>query len=571
MRLGTLAAIAAAAIWTTLPAPLQAAGLSITNYQVVGQQSAAGKLSYVTYRADLLNSGSALGSVTAKVSTVDPFTVRVVPGQDALQFSPVPANTQVTSLNTFTILTDSTVPFDSSKLQWSFEFDANAPVANAGANRKAAVGTTVSLNGSGSTSPAGAPLSYKWTFASRPAGSFAILMDPSSVVASFVPDVQGAYVVTLTVGNGAGTSSANVTIDTASDPPPVANAGPNQTVAAGSTVTLNGSGSTSSGGPLTFTWTLITVPAGSIAVLAGANTANPSFVADKAGTYVAQLVVNDGALSSAPSTVTITTLVSKPVANAGLAQVVSPGSVVQLNGAGSTDAGGRALTYKWSLLSIPPGSGAVLSNPALVNPVFTADLAGTYVAQLVVNNGTLDSDPATVMITTTAVARPTANAGPNQSVPLNGVVQLNGSGTDPQNLPLTFLWNLISKPVGSHALLSNTTAANPTFIADAAGDFIAQLVVNNGSLNSLPSTVTISTACAPPVANAGPNQNVRVGATGNAGRERFRTCLPRFAHLFVVLHNASERQHRDALRGGFGLSKFRRRCRGHLCGATHRE
>lgn len=504
--------MAAVSILTTLPVQLRAAGLSITNYQVVSQQSAAGKQSYVTYRANLLNAGSALSSVTAQVSTLDPFTVRVVPGQDALQFSPVLANTQVTSLNTFTILIDSSVPFDPSKLQWTFEFDARAPVANPGANRKAAVGSQVSLNGSASTSPTGDALSYKWTFASRPAGSFAILIDTSNVLASFAPDVQGAYVVTLTVSNGAGSSSANVTISTVSDPPPVANAGANQTVSAGSKVTLNGSASTSSGGPLTYNWTLVTLPIGSMATITDGNSVSPSFVADKAGNYVAQLVVNDGALNSAPSSVTISTFVSKPVANAGLAQVVSSGSSVQLNGAGSTDAGGKTLTYRWSLLSAPPGSGAVLNSLTIVNPVFTADLVGTYVAQLIVNNGVVDSDPATVMITTTSIARPTANAGLNQSVAVNGAVQLNGSGTDPQNLPLTFLWTLVVLPTGSHAVLSNASIANPTFVADVAGDFIAQLVVNNGSLNSLPSTVTISTSCAPPVSNAGPNQSVRIGA-----------------------------------------------------------
>ena len=77
--------------------------------------------------------------------------------------------------------------------------------------------------------------------------------------------------------------------------PPVANAGPNQTVTLGATVVLNGSGSTSRCGcPLTYAWTLTSRPAGSTATLTGANTVSPTFVADKAGTYMAQLIVNDG-------------------------------------------------------------------------------------------------------------------------------------------------------------------------------------------------------------------------------------------------------------------------------------
>jgi hypothetical protein len=57
---------------------------------------------------------------------------------------------------------------------------------------------------------------------------------------------------------------------------------------------------------VTYSWSLITVPAHSKAVLSGVTTASPTFTADKAGTYVARLVVNDGTVNSAAATVTIT-------------------------------------------------------------------------------------------------------------------------------------------------------------------------------------------------------------------------------------------------------------------------
>ena len=255
----------------------------------------------------------------------------------------------------------------------------------------------------------------------------------------------------------------------------------------GSTVHLDGSKSSDvDGKPITYAWTLVEIPTGSGAHLSGANTVNPTFVADLVGTYTAQLVVNDGTLNSAPAFVTITTTPGNtaPVANAGPNQVVAAGATVQLDGSKSTDVDGNPITYAWSFNSIPSQSTAVLSNPTIVNPTFKADLSGTYIVQLIVNDGHLNSVPSTVTITSTAVLAPTANAGPNQFIVLGSTVTLSGSGTDPQNFPLTYHWSLISKPTNSTASLSNPALPNPTFAADLAGTFVAQLIVNNGVMNS---------------------------------------------------------------------------------------
>lgn len=502
---------------------LAADTLSIGNYQFIDSQRVTLTKYNVTYSASLINTGGALTAVTATLTTSDP-SVQVVPNRDTLNFAPVPANSQVASSNTFTILVDRSVPFDFSKLHWTFNTTGlPPPIANAGSDQNAIVGNTVTLNGSGSTNPSGVgTLTYNFTFMSRPAGSNATITNPTSVMPTFVPDVAGDYIVLLTVNNGTASSTATVKISTTSPVAPIANAGPNQTVNVGSTVTLNGSGSTDAGGkPLTYAFTITSRPANSNATLTNPTSVSPTFTADKPGSYTVQLIVNNGTSNSLPSTVIITTQCPAPVANAGMGSNINVGSVVTLNGANSTDVCGNPLTYQFSLITVPAGSNATLSSATAVNPSFTADKQGTYVAQLIVNNGQTSSAPVTVTFSTNQVLAPTAKltASPSTAPAINSVVTLDGTGsTDPNNpaLPLNYKFSLTTVPNGSTATLTNPNTAKPTFIADKPGTYVAQLIVNNGFVDSAPATLMITVQQPQaPTANPGPNQTVVAPATVN--------------------------------------------------------
>jgi len=181
------------------------------------------------------------------------------------------------------------------------------------------VGQTGTVDGTGSRDPEGSALTYSWAFVSRPAGSAAALTNPTSARPTFVPDVTGQFVVGLVVNDGSlnSTNTANVVITATAAPsvnqPPVANAGPAQAVTVGTTVTLDGSKSSDpNGDPLTYTWSFVSKPAGSAAALSDASAQKPTFTADVVGQYVVGLVVNDGKVSSASSTVTITVQVAPP-------------------------------------------------------------------------------------------------------------------------------------------------------------------------------------------------------------------------------------------------------------------
>jgi hypothetical protein len=115
--------------------------------------------------------------------------------------------------------------------------------------------------------------------------------------------------------------------------------------------------------------------------------------------------------------------------------------------------------------------------------------------------------------------RPVANAGPDQQVEVATRVLLDGiASSDPENDPINYQWRLISQPAGSAAVLETPMGRTASFIADQAGVYEVELQVrDNDSATGMSATVRI-TAIAPvtnrpPIAHAGPDQQVEVGTS----------------------------------------------------------
>ncbi len=374
-----------------------------------------------------------------------------------------------------------------------------APIANAGVAQSVLVSSVVTLDGSTSTDANSDLLTYVWSLATRPANSAASLSALNTAKPTFTADVGGTYVANLTVNDGKLNSSVATVSITAStaNAAPVADAGAAQSVVAGSVVTLDGSASSDANRDvLSYVWTLDARPAGSVAALTAGRSPTPVFVADMAGIYTASLTVNDGSVNSNAATINVTASVANaaPVANAGVAQNVVQGSVVTLNGNASSDANNDPLTYAWTLVARPVGSAATLSSGLSATPKFTADMGGTYVASLIVNDGKVSSSAATVSITVSlANAAPVASAGPALKAVTGTTVTLDGSSSyDANGDPLTFNWIFTTIPPGSAAVLNSATGIRPTFSADVSGTYVASLVVNDGKVNSTAKTVAIT-------------------------------------------------------------------------------
>ncbi|HEY3831251.1 MAG TPA: hypothetical protein VGO03_03080 [Acidimicrobiia bacterium] len=185
--------------------------------------------------------------------------------------------------------------------------------------------------------------------------------------------------------------------------------------------------------------------------------------------------VSDGTESTSDSyTVTGS---NAPTANAGPDQTgKTAGTVVTLDGSGSTDTNSGTPTYTWTQTA---GPAVTLSNSHAVKPTFTvagvtSPSGDTYTFQLTVSDGpTLQSSDSVNVTSTpstpTVAVTKSRSGGTCSNFCIGDVVTLTAGITNPDgNSPgdYTYAW---TQTGGRTTSLSSNTAANPTFILPPNG------------------------------------------------------------------------------------------------------
>ena len=202
---------------------------------------------------------------------------------------------------------------------------------------------------------------------------------------------------------------------------------------------------------------------------------------------------------------------TKPLAAAGSDRTVALGEIVALDASGSTDRDGDRLSYSWSFVSVPDGSGVRLSDPNALRPRFAVDLLGDYVVELSVSDGKGISVADRVVVST-ANARPVAVPRLDHAVRLGESVKLDGSAShDPDGDVPGYAWTLLEAPMRSTARLVGSKSAAPTLTPDVHGEYLVQLIVTDGVGASEPALIRLSTANSAPVADAGADVTVPIG------------------------------------------------------------
>jgi hypothetical protein len=413
----------------------------------------------------------------------------------------------------------------------------NAPVAKAGEDQsKVKAGTTVTLDGTGSYDPdPGDSITYYWRQSGGPSVTLSndTVSKPTFVAPNPVAKDPISLTFELTVQDKNGLENRDpVIITVLPDFPPIANAGPDQDVIEGSDVVLDGSNSTDqnnsqSDGIVSYQWRQLS---GITVNLRNADQVRAGFkapdVPSSGESLLFELTVTDkdGLKDTAETRINILSSPKPdpdpvqnkpPVANPGPDRTVKTGSVIILDGSGSSDPNGadNIAAYLWVQTQ---GKAVTLSNADSVRAVFTCpSTEGVLVFELTVTDKGGLKNSKTVFINVTGGDPPVADAGIDQRIKEREDVHLDGSRSKKGDNPIAMIiWSQIG---GIPVTLSDPKSVSPVFKAPDVNrlgeDLSFELTVIDSNGLSSRDTVRISVIYVPipPKANAGSDRTAGAG------------------------------------------------------------
>ena len=171
-----------------------------------------------------------------------------------------------------------------------------SPIANAGPDTFSVAGEfTMDGTASSDDLTAAGDLRYDWEYVTLVGEEIALenVQDYNTATPTFRPWNDNSFLIRLTVSDEEGLfSSSDYALVSPDNQPPIVDAGPDQSVFLGETVSVNGTATDPDGDSLSLNWALTTKPSGSTASLYS-NNETGQFTPDIAGTYYARFRASD--------------------------------------------------------------------------------------------------------------------------------------------------------------------------------------------------------------------------------------------------------------------------------------
>lgn len=179
------------------------------------------------------------------------------------------------------------------------------------------------------------------------------------------------------------------------------------------------------------------------------------------------------------------------------------GDTVVLDGTASSDAEDDSLRFTWTMMSRPAGSSAELVPANGANPAFVADLVGSYLVSLVVEDGRASSSPAqTTILVTIPAPEVTIDSPADEAIVTASPVTVTGSVTDAAAVTVNGVAATVNVSAGTFTASVTLTPGR---------NAITALASNATGTGSGEITIILNTANAPVVSIKAPTRNFAVG------------------------------------------------------------